>query len=89
MNAINYTKNFSETKTVLKIEFESIVTYDDWIIFEYKNNFYACDNDGIFKVNLKYKVPSNAYDENDSFYYECDYNGESDDLQYYLGFNIA
>ena len=45
-------------KSILKIEFDAIMTYDDWTIFEYQGKHYVVDEDGLFEVVLKNKKSS-------------------------------
>lgn len=73
-------------KSILKIEFDAIMTYDDWTIFEHKGKYYAADEDGLFEVVLKNKKNIKEY-ENCVIDFGNDYNGESDDCEWVLGFD--
>lgn len=73
-------------KSILKIEFDAIMTYDDWTIFEYQGKHYVVDEDGLFEVVLKNKKSIEEC-EDGVIDFGNDYNGESDDCEWALGFD--
>lgn len=79
-------------KSISYIRFDVIMSYDEWTIFEDGGKYYIADYMGIREVYLTKVVErneDNKYLTPDTVCGICDYCGESDDLQYYLGFNDA
>lgn len=76
-------------ETIETIKFDAVMTYDDWTIFTYNNKYYVADEDGIYEVVLVKKVKAESSEDiEDGLDYGCDYFGQSDDFEYYLGFDI-
>jgi len=73
-------------ESILNVKFDAVMTYDDWIIFKYKGKYYVADEEGIFEVELKHKMPLRYY-EGDDIDLKYDYCGQSDDMKYTLGFD--
>lgn len=72
---------------VQSIEFNAIMTYDDWTIFEYQDKYYVADKEGIYQVVLVSKCKPEDYTDDDVINFGDSYCGESDDGKWYLGFN--
>ena len=77
-----------DCEIVQNINFDAIMTYDDWTIFKYGNKYYVAD-DGIYEVELVSKCKPEDYkgDDPDAVELDADYCGESDDMCWYLGFD--
>lgn len=75
---------------VENIEFDAIMSYDDWTIFKYNGKYYVADED-IHQVVLASKCKSEECgdDDKDIVDFCNDYCGESDDGQWYLGFDLV
>lgn len=75
---------------VENVEFDAIMSYDDWKIFKYKDKYYVADDD-IRQVILVSKCKPEEYnsDDKDVVDFGNDYCGESDDSQWYLGFDLV
>lgn len=73
-------------KHILNVQFNAIMSYDGWIIFEYQDKYYVADEDGIFEVELIEKHKSEDCN-NDTIDFDTDYSGETDDMQWCCGFN--
>lgn len=73
---------------VQSINFDAVMTYDDWTIFRFKNRYYVADDD-IREVTLVSKCKPEDYtgDDPDVIWLDADYCGESDDGKWYLGFD--
>jgi len=73
---------------ILDITFDTIMSYNDWVIFIYKDKYYVADEEkGIFQVDLKYKESMMKFKDGDAVDFDSDYSGESDDGDWDLGFN--
>lgn len=79
--------NFGIIETV---KFDMIMSYDDWKIIKYKGKYYVVDDD-IRQVILVSKCKPEEYDgdNEDVVDFDDDYCGESDDGQWYLGFDLV
>lgn len=71
--------------SILEIKFNAVVSYQDWTVFTYKGKYYVVNEEEIIPVVLDKKVKVDK--TVDVVDLGCDYNGQSDDFQYYLGFN--
>lgn len=75
--------------SILKIEFDAVMSYDDWTIFRYKDKYYVADEFEIKEVELFKKTKAVSQEEFDeTVNLGCDYCGQSDDMEYYLWFNL-
>lgn len=69
------------------MNYEVITSYDDWTIFKMHNKYFVDDGEDIKEVELIEKLEANENDKNDFVDLRCDFNGQTDDFQYYVGFN--
>ena len=68
---------------------EPVITYDDWeIAVDENENYYVrvIDDDEIYEVELVRKEPNNWDDGEDVVDFGGDYDGESDDMQWFMSF---
>lgn len=77
-------------ESTLHLEFNAIMSYDDWTVFEYKSKYYVANENGINEVALvkKVEVKEDIEDIKDVIG-PCNYCGQSDDLRLYLGFDVV
>ena len=69
-----------------------VVTYDDWIVSTDNNGkYYVKDNymDEIKEVVLVHKEKNDIFFEEDVVDFGGDYDGESDDMEWLMSFNIV
>ena len=69
-----------------------VVTYDDWIVSTDNNGkYYVKDNyiDEIKEVVLVHKEKNDIFSEEDVVDFGGDYDGESDDMEWLMSFNIV
>ena len=69
-----------------------VVTYDDWIVSTDNNGkYYVKDNymDEIKEVVLVHKEKNDITSEEDVVDFGGDYDGESDDMEWLMSFNIV
>lgn len=82
--------NFTELScdVIQDINFNAIMTYDDWTVFMFKDKYYVADND-IQEVVLVSKCKPEDYtgEDPDVVWLDADYCGESDDGKMFLGFD--
>ena len=77
-------------ESILHLEFNAIMSYDDWTVFEYKNKYYVANDNGIKEVALVKKAEAKEDIEDiEDVVGPCNYCGQSDDLRFYLGFDIV
>lgn len=71
-----------------KIRFGIIMSYENWTIIKYKKRYYAVNDKEIKEVILVHIEKSRSFEDYyDDLDFGCDYNGQSDDLYFYAGFN--
>ena len=70
-----------------------VCTYDDWVALENEYNgeyyIYDIDENRMYNADLVVKKPSKEFDNIDIVDFGSDYDGQSDDFKYYMGFNIG
>ena len=77
-------------ENILRLEFNAIMAYDDWTVFEYKSKYYVANDNGIKEVALVKKAEAKEDIEDiEDAVGPCNYSGQSDDLRFYLGFDIV
>ena len=77
-------------ESILHLEFDAIMTYDDWTVFRYRNKYYVANENGIQEVSLAKKVEAKEdIKDIEDVVGPCNYYGQSDDLRFYLGFDIV
>ena len=69
-----------------------VVTYDEWIVSTDNNGkYYVKDNymDEIKEVVLVHKEKNDIFSDEDVVDFGGDYDGESDDMEWLMSFNIV
>ena len=69
-----------------------VVTYDEWIVSTDNNEkYYVKDNymDEIKEVVLVHKEKNDIFSDEDVVNFGGDYDGESDDMEWLMSFNIV
>ena len=69
-----------------------VVTYDEWIVSTDNNGkYYVKDNymDEIKEVVLVHKEKNDIFSEEDVVDFSGDYDGESDDMEWLMSFNVV
>ena len=91
----NYINNLDETilKRIkflpLKTNYRLLISYNDWEIFIWNNKFYVADKHNNFiKEVILTKLEKSKSNDDPVDFPNCDYCGQSDDLNYDLGFNL-
>lgn len=86
----NIKKEQFNPNIIMHTEYDLLITYDDWEIFRFQDKFYVADkyNNYIKEVELAVCEKSSKDDNQVIDFIGCDYCGQSDDLQYNLGFKL-